>query len=364
MADEQQPVPLFPDNLIDVESRVGAGLRKRPQSILPALNRGSTRKAEEMLLNVLLGASGGISAASKAGGDPLAAFLLGAGGAATQPQFADIQAQRQAQLAEAKAKQFELMPIGEFAPGAVAKYNLDPNTPLGVAKQFLPILQKVEELELKEKMFSGKKTPPSPGEKAIDVQFGKEYAKFISEGGAADIRSQLSKLNSSIVALESGKGNLTGPVLGRVSPENRSLLPGGARSSEVQQDVEEVVQRSLRKILGAQFTENEGARLISRTYDPRLPEKTNAKRLRRLVLQLEQAALAKEQAASYFEEHGTLKGFNGRIYASVDDFMPDSKDAPVKDSITGPLRRTGRLPGSSQSVPLISDNGGKTWRAE
>ena len=70
MADEQQPVPLFPDNLIDVESRVGAGLRKRPQSILPALNRGSTRKAEELLLNVLLGASGGISAAQKAGGAP------------------------------------------------------------------------------------------------------------------------------------------------------------------------------------------------------------------------------------------------------------------------------------------------------
>ena len=86
----------------------------------------------------------------------------------------------------------------------------------------------------------------------------------------------------------------------------------------IQQGVEEVVQRNLRLVLGAQFTEKEGERLISRAFDPSLSEKENKKRVDRLLNQIEKAANAKQKAAEYFEKHGTLKGFKGTLMTMQD----------------------------------------------
>jgi len=82
-------------------------------------------------------------------------------------------------------------------------------------------------------------------------------------------------------------------------------------SVSAQEAVEEVVQRNLRMILGAQFTQKEGERLIERAYNPRLGPAENAKRLDRLITQLTTSAQATEQSARYFEENGTLAGSQG-----------------------------------------------------
>ena len=82
--------------------------------------------------------------------------------------------------------------------------------------------------------------------------------------------------------------------------------------------VEEVVQRNLKLILGAQFTEKEAENLIARAYDEKLPPEENKKRLDRLILSMRKAAEAKEEASKYFEREGTLKGWEGRVQTISD----------------------------------------------
>ncbi len=145
------------------------------------------------------------------------------------------------------------------------------------------------------------------GQKARDREFGKEYVGWTG-GGQADAEKNLSQLEAQIQRLESGE-NLTGPVIGRQPRAIAEIATPGA--VDVQEQVEEVVQRNLREILGAQFTEREGERLISRAFNPRLDEATNAARLRRLATQMRKAAEAKSAMASYFDQYGTLQGYSG-----------------------------------------------------
>jgi hypothetical protein len=87
--------------------------------------------------------------------------------------------------------------------------------------------------------------------------------------------------------------------------------------------VKEIVQRNLRPILGAQFTEREGAMLMERAFDPKLSEETNIKRIERLGTQVRKMAQAKQEAIDYYEEHGTLAGFKGKI-PTIKDIYPET----------------------------------------
>lgn len=158
------------------------------------------------------------------------------------------------------------------------------------------------------------------GQKAVDNEFAKDYVAYTAAGGFADVRKQLSQLRGVTSTLKSGK-NITGPVVGRVPDLIGAWTNPEAISTR--EAVGEVVQRSLRQVLGAQFTEKEGERLIARAYNPALPEVENRKRVARLRIQLTQAAKAKDSAVRYFEKHGTLKGWKGKL-PSLSDFDPES----------------------------------------
>lgn len=110
----------------------------------------------------------------------------------------------------------------------------------------------------------------------------------------------------------------TVPVVGKAVQD--ILAPG---SADIREMVESTVQQSLRPILGAQFTEKEGERLIARVYNPRLKPEVNAARVQRLFDQIAGAARAKDAAAAYYEKNGTLKGFTAKHQFELNDFMPD-----------------------------------------
>jgi len=158
------------------------------------------------------------------------------------------------------------------------------------------------------------------GGKALDEAFAKDYANF-AQGGAADSAKQLAQLQDVTKALKTPGANITGPLQGNLPIAVRNVT--NPQSVAMQERVEEVVQRSLRAILGAQFTENEGQRLIARAYNPRLSESENAIRVGRLYTQLNQAFQQKKDAARYFERHGTLDGWRGKL-PSISDFDPDA----------------------------------------
>lgn len=151
------------------------------------------------------------------------------------------------------------------------------------------------------------------GQEAVDKEFGREYTDFVARGGYADVMKQLDQLEEAAHALETDS-SLTGPLRGNLPDAVRAYT--NPRAIQVREAVEEVVQRNLRVILGAQFTEREGERLISRAFNPRLLPTENAKRARRLITQIRSMAEAKRSAAEYFERHGSLQGWKGRLAPS------------------------------------------------
>jgi hypothetical protein len=156
----------------------------------------------------------------------------------------------------------------------------------------------------------------TPGQEAIDKKFADEYISWRS-GGGQDAVAQIAQLKPVIQALEEGK-----PITGISVAVQPDLLLAMTNPQALQsrEQVEEVVQRNLRAVLGPQFTAQEGERLIARAFNPKLKPEENARRLRRLFLQMETAATQKQNMATYFEENGTLRGFKGNM-PSINDFV-------------------------------------------
>lgn len=176
-------------------------------------------------------------------------------------------------------------------------------------------------------------TPASKGATEVDKKFAPEYVDWTTKG-FSDAQKGIEQLNSALSDLTSGKTKTGGVEAGlsTILPESVMgfVSPDFVNTKD---QIEEVVQRNLRLILGAQFTENEGKRLIARAYNPALKTEQNIERVKRLVKQIEDAAQAKQEAAKYWETHGeTLKGFKGKIF-TVDDFNPDKLfgEEPVID---------------------------------
>jgi hypothetical protein len=154
------------------------------------------------------------------------------------------------------------------------------------------------------------------GQIKADEAFAKDYNEYAAQGGIASIKSNINKLKEANNLLKSEEGpNLTGAGLGLVPDVVRNAV--APESIAVRDMVESVIQQSLRQILGAQFTEKEAERLIQRSYNERLDEATNAKKLDATIKELETMANAKEEAAKYFEKNGSLKGFKSDISGMI-----------------------------------------------
>jgi hypothetical protein len=174
----------------------------------------------------------------------------------------------------------------------------------------------------------------SSATRAVDDAFSKEYVSWTT-GGGADVAKQLGQLNDVAKELGNKGSNLTGPVIGRTPDAVLSVT--NPKSIAMRERVEEVVQRSLRAILGAQFTEKEGERLIARAYNPTLGEAENKVRVERLFTQLNQAFESKQNAIQYFQQNGTLKGWKGKMF-SMSDFDPEGGQR-----VTGKIIKWGDL---------------------
>lgn len=220
---------------------------------------------------------------------------------------------------------------------------------LGVELSYAPAKQAIETQGKIDEMRAESTIKPTKAQEAVDSQYGKDYVEFIS-GGAADANKALDELQEVIGQLESGR-NFTGPALGMLP--NAVKVRTHPEAMAAQETVESTVQRSLRVILGAQFTEKEGERLIARAYNPSLPEAENKKRTQRLFDQLKQGFENKAAAARYYETNGTLRGFTGKL-PSWGDFNPDSGAAPASGGgMYGPAPSDGPAQQSSDIDSLL-----------
>lgn len=210
-----------------------------------------------------------------------------------------------------------------------------------------------EALKILGRRLSAGQQIPQKAIEAVDRAYAKDYVDFV-QNGASDAAKALEELGMARDELrgyyvdkdgkkkkvKGGKSDmLTGPIVGTLSnlPWVGKTLQDVAfpKSANVQETVEYTIQRSLRPILGSQFTKEEGERLIARVYNPRLDEKTNADRLDRLLKQLHRAYNSKIAASQYFEKNHTLNGFRGKTQWSTDDFLPDNEKGKGTQSSQG-----------------------------
>lgn len=185
------------------------------------------------------------------------------------------------------------------------------------------------------------------GFKAVDSTFASDvYVPWIS-GGFADVEKNIDQLRGVLNTINEGE-NITGPLIG-VTPEFflNIFNPGAV---DARNQVEEVVQRNLRLILGAQFTQQEGERLISRAFNASLDDTVNARRLAALIQQMERAAQARQAAVDYFRENGTLWGFDGQM-PTVADF--DAAMDAVSGGSVAPVG--GSTPAGSPPMPALGE---------
>lgn len=175
-------------------------------------------------------------------------------------------------------------------------------------------------------------SPTTPGWEAIDKAYADTWLRD-STTGLTDVERQAAQISDVLGKLESGQ-ELTGPTIGVQGDFVRAIL--NPEAQDAKDMVEQVVQRSLRETLGAQFTQAEGERLIARSYNPSLPPEQNAARLRALFASLQSVAQQKRAMRDYFNQNNTLQGFNGNTnIPTIDDFIAIMDYAAPAPSASG-----------------------------
>lgn len=210
-------------------------------------------------------------------------------------------------------------------------------------KQALDIAKMRDALE-RFKVGQKGKDKKDPIQMKLDEEFAKVVSKNLIKGTEADTDKQLEQLKDVSKKLKSGK-ELTGYMTGRTPDFLNEMFNPDAIA--VRDEVQEVVQRSLRETLGAQFTEREGEMLLARAFNPNLDEKENAKRIDRLVNQIKTVADERRKAINYFLKNKTLDGFSGKYFNAGTD--PINLNHLSADDI---ITKDGQVPGdrSPQSV--------------
>lgn len=173
---------------------------------------------------------------------------------------------------------------------------------------------------------------PTEAQKALDRNAAEAYVKDVVEGGGSTQRKAITQLEEAENELKGDK-NISGPVLGLLPNALKNIV--APQAVNTQQKIENALQSQLKATLGAQFTEKEGAQLMSRIFNPQQSEAENLHRLENFKTELQQAREAKDAANKYFEQNGTLKGFKGKLYKTGADFSFDKpKGILSKEKIT------------------------------
>ena len=191
---------------------------------------------------------------------------------------------------------------------------------------------KERELDIKEREAKDKpkKLDITKAQEAVDKEFAKTYAKYRTAGGFQDARKQLGQLREASDYLGSDEAKKSSRLTGVLPKSMRDLT--SPKKAAIEDAIAEVVQRTLRENLGGQFSEKEGQALIDRAYNPRLSAEENQKRVGRLIQQVEDAIVAKESAARYYEEHGTLQNYDGPTNVRDILGLSEKVESPKKES--------------------------------
>jgi hypothetical protein len=148
----------------------------------------------------------------------------------------------------------------------------------------------------------------TPGRKRADMEAGKDYVDW-SGGGFSMAQKGLDALGRAKADLAPGS-DISGGFRGKVPDFIRTIT--NPKAVAVKENIRSAVMDTLRATLGAQFTEGEGERIFNLAYNDELPPEENIKKLEGTIADLTRRAEAKQSQADYFEDTGTLTGWQGR----------------------------------------------------
>lgn len=152
---------------------------------------------------------------------------------------------------------------------------------------------------------------PTKAYEAVDRDYAKQYNEWTTTGRSSyqknrklleDAKNSLSSLSNTDKGKISGRGT---SVLGNIS----GGLLRSDKSLQIENDVKQAAQASIKAVLGSQFTEKEGENIMNRSYDVRLSPEENVKKIDRALNEIDTKAKAEEERANWFEKNGTTYGF-------------------------------------------------------
>ena len=165
--------------------------------------------------------------------------------------------------------------------------------------------------------------PYSPGQERAEgamVDSMTAWAGVGEEGGTrAGYISKMEKLQEIIASVESGNkisGPIAGALLSATDRENPSVVGQIFAAKYAKGEplntldlVRSIVFESLRDTLGPQFTQAEGQRLVAASYNQFLPPEVNARRIKRLMREIQAIADEKDRMTAHWDEHGSFFGY-------------------------------------------------------
>jgi len=142
-----------------------------------------------------------------------------------------------------------------------------------------------------------------PGEKKLDEDFAKDYNEWTSSG-KAQADKNLTKLREAAQTLQN-ENLVSGRLVGSLPNFLRT-----EKSKVAEQSVREAAQAALKAVLGAQFTEKEGERIMRNAFDPTLSEAENLKKVTATIKELEERIANQNSKSRFFEQNrGSLRGW-------------------------------------------------------
>lgn len=170
-------------------------------------------------------------------------------------------------------------------------------------------------------------------EREFDKKSAKDLASFSSGGNVNTLRN-VKTLKDISEKLGDPDKNLSGNFTDFFPELLRDVTQSitNPEALDTRDVIRGVVFQSLRETLGAQFTEREGTRLVEATFNPKLDEKENKRRIDATIAALEQAADAKQAMLDFARKNGTLQGYAGPNVEQIEQQFTNSVDFEGKQA--------------------------------
>ena len=189
---------------------------------------------------------------------------------------------------------------------------------------------------------SGKQTFNIGGANKFEDTMALNAANLINDwdtDGEAAFNRNMTNLEYAAEAL-GNSDDISGPFIGLMP--DWALAFGSPESLSVRDAVHGVAMQDLKKILGGQFGEREGERLIEKSFNPKLEEGENKRRVLIMIEFGKQIAASKQARVDWAREHRTTAGYKSTLptVADIDKALNAKPKEPKTEGKTFKVKPT------------------------